>query len=72
MAQETGTLLSLAETASRLGATTEIVRYLISEGELRGHRLAGQWCVFERDLEYFLAHWRERRPGRREPTYASR
>lgn len=47
-------MLTLRETARRLGASYDMVWYLVSEGELAGHRLGGQWCVAKRDVEELL------------------
>lgn len=45
--------LSVAETARRLGRSTEQVRRYLREGRLPGRRVGGQWFVAAADLAAF-------------------
>lgn len=46
-------LLSVAETAERLGRSTEQVRRYLREGRLGGRRVGGQWFIPAADVEAF-------------------
>ena len=52
-------LVSVAETAKRLGRSTEQVRRYLREGRLSGRRVGGQWFIETRAVAAFLAQMRE-------------
>ena len=59
MADDAGSLLTVAETAKLLQRSTEQVRRYLREGALPGRRLGGQWFVHPADTEAFLGQRRE-------------
>ena len=59
MAEQAGSLITVADTAKLLGRSTEQVRRYLREGELPGRRLGGQWFIDRGDAEAFLSRRRE-------------
>jgi excisionase family DNA binding protein len=56
-----GRMLSLAETAARLGASPEAVTALLQQGKLQGTHLGGgQWRISEESIEAFVQDQRRR------------
>jgi excisionase family DNA binding protein len=47
--------LSVTQVAENLGVSRRTALRLIESGELRGHRVRGQWRVFPSDLEGYLS-----------------
>ena len=60
MAEESGGLLTVAETARFLQRSTEQVRRYLREGSLPGRRLGGQWFIHAADIEAFLRYRHDR------------
>ena len=54
MADDTGDILTVAETARLLQRSTEQIRRYLREGILPGRRLGGQWFVQQADADEFL------------------
>lgn len=59
MLEQTGGLLTVADTATMLQRSTEQVRRYLREGVLPGRRIGGQWFISRDDAEAFLRRRRE-------------
>ncbi len=50
-----GRLLTISETAERLGLSIAMVRRYCADGKLPAQKIGRDWAILQRDVEYFAA-----------------
>ncbi len=65
-----GRLLTISETAERLGLSVAMVRRYCADGKLVARKIGRDWAVLQRDVEHFAAT--PRHSGRPSLHYATR
>lgn len=50
-----GRLLTISETAERLGLSVAMVRRYCADGKLPAQKIGRDWAIFQRDAEHFAA-----------------